>query len=179
MKTYSICPPLSDLFPCCHKFLPPLFEDVFLKSCTTDHFNLIGWTIVTSSNSTSRYFSKENKSTNLKMYMQASLMVQWLRICLPMQGTCVRALVGEDPTCRGATKPMRHNYWACALEPESHNYWAHVPQLLKPMCLESVLATREATVTRSPRTATKSSPCSPQLEKARVQQRRPNTAKTK
>ena len=32
---------------------------------------------------------------------------------------------------------------------------------------------------RSPRTATKSSPCSPQLAKARVQQRRPNAAKNK
>ena len=30
---------------------------------------------------------------------------------------------------------------------------------------------------RSPRTATKSSPCSPQLKKAQAQQRRPNTAK--
>ena len=39
-----------------------------------------------------------------------SLVVQWLRICLPMQGTRVRALVQEDPTCRGATKPMHHNY---------------------------------------------------------------------
>ena len=35
----------------------------------------------------------------------ASLVAQWLRICLPMQGTWVRALVWEDPTCRGATKP--------------------------------------------------------------------------
>ena len=32
---------------------------------------------------------------------------------------------------------------------------------------------------RSPRTATKSSPRSPQLEKARAQQRRPNAAKKK
>ena len=32
---------------------------------------------------------------------------------------------------------------------------------------------------RSPRTATKSSPRSPQLEKAHVQQRRPNAAKKK
>ena len=39
-----------------------------------------------------------------------SLVVQWLRIRLPMQGTQVRALVREAPTCRGATKPMRHNY---------------------------------------------------------------------
>ena len=40
----------------------------------------------------------------------ASLVAQWLRIRLPMQGTQVRALVCEDPTCRGATKPVRRNY---------------------------------------------------------------------
>ena len=44
----------------------------------------------------------------------ASLVVQWLRIRLPMQGTRVRALVREDPTCHGATGPVSHNYWACA-----------------------------------------------------------------
>ena len=40
----------------------------------------------------------------------ASLVVQWLRICLPMQGTWVRALVWEDPTYRGAARPVSHNY---------------------------------------------------------------------
>ena len=59
-----------------------------------------------------------------------------------MQGTRVLALGREDPTCRGATKPMRHNYWACALEPVSHNYWACVPQLLKPARLEPMLHKR-------------------------------------
>ena len=39
----------------------------------------------------------------------ASLVVQCLRIRLPMQETRVRALVQEDPTCCGATKPVRHN----------------------------------------------------------------------
>ena len=39
-----------------------------------------------------------------------SLVVQWLRISLPMQGTQVQALVQEDPTCCRATKPERHNY---------------------------------------------------------------------
>ena len=39
-----------------------------------------------------------------------SLVAQWLRIHLLMQGTWVRALVQEDPTCRGATKPVSHNY---------------------------------------------------------------------
>ena len=61
-----------------------------------------------------------------------SLVVQWLRIRLPMQGTRVRALVQEDPTCRGATKPV------------CHNYWAHVPQLLKPTRLEPVLCNKRS-----------------------------------
>ena len=39
-----------------------------------------------------------------------SLVAQWLRIRLPMLGTRVRSLVQEDPTGRGATKPMSHNY---------------------------------------------------------------------
>ena len=41
---------------------------------------------------------------------RASLVAQWLRICLPMQGTRVRAPVREDPTCCGATKPVSHNH---------------------------------------------------------------------
>ena len=41
-------------------------------------------------------------------------MAQWLRVCLPMQGARVRALVWEDLTCRGAAGPVSHNYWACA-----------------------------------------------------------------
>ena len=46
-----------------------------------------------------------------KVYKEgASLVAQWLRIRLPMQGSRVRALVQEDPTHRGATKPMSHNY---------------------------------------------------------------------
>ena len=44
-----------------------------------------------------------------------------------MQGTRVWSLVREDPTGRGATKPVRHNYWACVL------------QLLTPTRLEPVL----------------------------------------
>ena len=66
----------------------------------------------------------------------ASLVAQWLRIHLPMQGTQVQALGQEGPTCHGETKPVRHNYWACALEPANHNYLspcattteAHVPR---------------------------------------------------
>ena len=41
---------------------------------------------------------------------RASLVTQWLRVRLPVRGTRVRALVQEDPTCRRATKLVRHNY---------------------------------------------------------------------
>ncbi|KAJ8793342.1 hypothetical protein J1605_000337 [Eschrichtius robustus] len=50
------------------------------------------------------------KPTLFKVRMGTSLVAQWLRIHLAMQGTRVRSLVWEDPTCRGATKPVRHNY---------------------------------------------------------------------
>ena len=43
-------------------------------------------------------------------YFGVSLVAQWLRIHLPMQGTWVRALIQENPTGHGATKPVHHNY---------------------------------------------------------------------
>ena len=49
----------------------------------------------------------------------ASLLIQWLRICLAVQEIQVRSLVPEDPTYLRATKPICHNHGACALEPES------------------------------------------------------------
>ena len=42
--------------------------------------------------------------------MGTSLVAQWIRICLPMKGAWVQSLVGEDPTCCRATKPVCHNY---------------------------------------------------------------------
>ena len=60
-----------------------------------------------------------------------SLVVQWIRIHLPKQGTRGWSLIQEDSTHRGATKP--HIYWA--------HTWAREPQLLtrvlqplKPVC---------------------------------------------
>ena len=50
------------------------------------------------------------KILNKILANRASLVAQWLRVCLPVQGTRVRALVSEDPTCRGATGPVSHNY---------------------------------------------------------------------
>ena len=88
----------------------------------------------------------------------AFLVAQWLRVLLPMQGTQVRFLVWEDPTCCRATKPMHHNYWACALEPMSHNYWAHMPQLLKPVRLEPVLRNKRSHHSKKPTRCNKESP---------------------
>ena len=57
--------------------------------------------------------------------------------------------------------------------------WAREPQLLS-LCVRILCSTtREAAIVRGPRTAMKSDPRSPQLEKALAQKRRPNTAKNK
>ena len=57
--------------------------------------------------------------------------------------------------------------------------WARAPQLLSLRIWSLCSATREAAIVRGPRTAMKSGPRLPQLEKALVQKRRPNTAKNK
>ena len=88
-----------------------------------------------------------------------SLMVQWMGIHLPIQGTRVQSLVWEDSTCVGATE-------------------ARVPQLLSPRATTAEARTpwsprpriREATAMRSLRTTMKSSPCS-HLQKALEKQR--------
>ena len=70
---------------------------------------------------------------------RTSPVVQWVGICLPMQGTRIQSLIWEDSTCCGTTKPQRHNYRAGSLETSSHTYRAYVPQVLKTTCLEPVL----------------------------------------
>ena len=55
--------------------------------------------------------------------------------------------------------------------------WAREPQLLSLRVWSLCSATREAATVRGPRTAMKSGPRLPQLEKALAQKRRPNTAK--
>ena len=56
---------------------------------------------------------------------------------------------------------------------------AHEPQLLSLHVWSLCSATGEAVIVRGPRTAMKSGPRLPQLEKALAQKRRPNTAKNK
>ena len=57
--------------------------------------------------------------------------------------------------------------------------WARAPQLLSLRVWSLCSAAREAATVRDPRTAMRSGPRSPQLEKALAQKRRPNTAKKK
>ena len=54
--------------------------------------------------------------------------------------------------------------------------WAREPQLLSLSVWSLCSATGEAAIVRGPRTAMRSGPHSPQLEKALAQKRRPNTA---
>ena len=57
--------------------------------------------------------------------------------------------------------------------------WARETQLLSLRVWSLCSATKEAAMVRGPRTAMKSGPHLPQLEKALAQKRRPNTAKNK
>ena len=106
--------------------------------------------------------------------------VQWIRIHLPVEGTCLQSLVWENCSRCGTTKlvcrnypALCHNYQDCvpqlpslgapttkpaccnyssphALGPENCNYWACVPQLLKPACLGPVFSSRRIHCNRKP-----------------------------
>ena len=74
-------------------------------------------------------------------HIGASLVAQWLRVCLPIQGTQVPSLVWEDPACHGATGPVSHSCWACAsgacaLQQEGPRWWeARAPRWgVAPTC---------------------------------------------
>ena len=45
-----------------------------------------------------------------KLEYRASLVAQWLRICLSMQGSQVQSLLWEDTTCCRATESVHRNY---------------------------------------------------------------------
>ena len=80
-----------------------------------------------------------------------------------MQGTRVPSLVWEDPTC----------HRACALKsPQAMTAEIYLLRMCAPR-------QKEAIAMRSPCTTTKSSPCSPPLEKAPAQQQRPSASKIK
>ena len=50
------------------------------------------------------------KASKGRLSLGTSLVVQWLKICLPMQRTWAQSLVREDPTSHASAKPMHHNH---------------------------------------------------------------------
>ena len=89
-----------------------------------------------------------------KYISRTSPVVQWLRLCLPTQGTQVLSLVLAESTCCGTTEPMCYNHWA---------------QGLQNLCSTM----KKATAVRSPCTAVKR-----RLERARAHQQGPAQSKT-
>ena len=61
---------------------------------------------------------------------KTSLVVQWLRIHLPMQGTWILSMVQEDLPRYKATKTASHNISACTLEPVLCNKKSHCNKML-------------------------------------------------
>ena len=55
------------------------------------------------------------------------------RLLSGKESACQCRTDGFDPTCLRATRPLSHDYWACALEPVNSNYWVPMPELLKLM----------------------------------------------
>ena len=74
-----------------------------------------------------------------KKNWRTSLVVQWIRICLPMQGTWVQSLIWKDPMCYRETKPcatttelVLQSRRAEITEPMSHDCWSLRPRACAP-----------------------------------------------
>ena len=94
-----------------HILTPPLPSCVTLDKILNSPVSLLSTTEYNSNSASPiRLWGRLNKMKHIKGSDRASLVAQWLRICLLMQGTRVRALVWEDPTCHGAAGPVSHNY---------------------------------------------------------------------
>ena len=88
-------------------------------------------------------------------------------VYLPMQETPVPVLAQEGSTCRGATEPVRHSYWACAPELGTCDNWAHVLQLQKPTRPRAcALQPEKPPQWEAGIQGLESNPYSPQLEKS-------------
>ena len=104
-----------------------------------------------------------------------SLIIREMQIKTTMRGFPGGAVVENLPANAGDTGSSPG--LGRSHMPQSN--WVREPQLLSLRVWSLCSATREATTVRGPRTAMKSGPRSPQLEKALAQRRRPNTAKNK
>ena len=106
------------------------------------------------------------------------LLIQWLRICLPMQGTWVGSLIEEDSTCHRQLEPMYHNHQACML-------YGCKPQLMGPCAMiAEACSPRAHSPQQRSHCSEKPVQCneewpSHQIEKACEQQSRPSAIKSK
>ena len=109
------------------------------------------------------------------------------RIKLVMSGFLGGVVVENPPANAGdmgsssglGRSHMPWRNWACAPQLLSLRSTAREPQLRMPACLEPMLRNKRSHCNEKPTHHKKSSPRSPQLEKARTQQGRPNAAKNK
>ena len=111
--------------------------------------------------------------------MRTSLVMSWVRICLPMQGTWVGSLVGEDSTFLRATKPTGHNHRALTLQPEGCKYWASGQQRLQPAHPEPVVCNKRSHGNEKPPPQRGAAPLGPVRKKPVQEQPRHSTAKNK
>ena len=105
-----------------------------------------------------------------KRWLWTSLVAQWIRICLPVQGTQVWFLVQKIPRAADHPSPwvttIEHVLWSLWAAPaDAQASSGHTPQLEKPPQWEACALQLER------------SPCSPQREKACSQHRRPRATK--
>ena len=115
---------------------------------------------------------KENQNEKLYLVFQE----KWkLKLLKPVEGFPGGAVVENLPANAedtGSSPGLGRSHM-----PRSN--WAREPQLLSLSVWSLCSSTREAAIVRGPRTAMKSGPRLPQLEKTLAQKRRPNTAKNK
>ena len=107
----------------------------------------------------------EYKESVNSYVLETSLVVQWLIICPPMQGTQIRSLVQDDSPCHGATKLLKPRLLSlcsrtCELQLWKPSYsGACALQQEKPLQWEVHASNKEwpspATTRKSPRAATK------------------------
>ena len=153
--------------------------NIYIKYLLFDRYCTRSWGY-SGEQSSSHSGGRGDQQVNKKIIKRLPWWLSGKKIFLPVQEDMGSVPSLEDSTCHGATKPVCHNYWACALEPGSHNYWAHIPELLKPKCPRARAPQQEKSLQWGAHTLQlESSPRSLQLEKACMQQQRPSTAKTK
>ena len=78
--------------------------------------------------STLRKLCQENRSQKFSS-LETKIVATYADGCEADCGdeTWVWLLIWEDPICHGATKPLCHKYWACALEFQGATTKAHAP----------------------------------------------------